>query len=878
MQPAENGWGWAEPSTSNGRKVSEPIASAKWTTYVYDAFGDLTATTDPGGNVTSATYDLRGRKTAASDPDMGSWSYGYDVLSELTSQSDAKGQSTTLSYDLLGRPMRRNEADLDSLWKYDTATNGVGKLTDACAASTCSTANYERSYVYDTLGRETRQALTIAGTTYHYDITYNSDGRVATLSYPSGFVAQYDYTSLGYLADIKDHSTGAAIWTANSADAELHLTQATAGNNVVTDNSFDANTGRLLNICATTSSGSCTGNVANLSYDWDSIGNLTDRADTYEGYTEEFCYDNLNRLVNYAIASTCTSSGDKTVAYDSLGDISSKSDVGTYTYPASGSGSVRPHAVSSIAGTVNGVVDPTFTYDANGNMTAGDGRTVTYTSFNMAASVSEGTTTLGFLYDSEHRRYEQCLGGCTSPTSTTTYLYGPATSEKVVSGTNVTWNDYITASGGIVAERINNAGTVSLLYFTGDHLGSTSVLTNASGAVVERDSYDAFGKRRNANGTDNTACSITSSTTRGYTAQEMMDSVCLTNMNARLYDQTIGRFQSADTMVPDATNGQAFNRYSYVGNNPLAFTDPTGHASESEHECFTCIVRIGGADASTVSNGDGMGDGLGADGSDGGSSSEFSDGADDIAGSGDLDSVDGAPSYIPSDQTPELQDGVLQGFTDPDDPSANEFAGSPNTGGGWYGDVFAGISTLLGVYPAENGGEGRDSKNNKTCSLPKAAIYGGLTGHYQTSLGNGAGTVSSGLVLDTTGQVAWYVTGGPGVGIAPTRGLFGGIEFGGFNGLNSDMGGPFAAFNASASDGEGFGAEGFAGSTADGRPIIGAGGALGVGEGVTTFAGVTETYVGPSVPIQPLISGISPMAGSLLNSLTSLESVVCRSL
>jgi hypothetical protein len=117
------------------------------------------------------------------------------------------------------------------------------------------------------------------------------------------------------------------------------------GNNVVTANSFDANTGRLLNICATTSAGTCNGNVANLSYDWDTIGNLTDRADTYEGYTEEFCYDTLNRLVNYAIASTCTSSGDKTVAYDSLGDISSKSDVGTYSYPASGSGSVRPHAV-----------------------------------------------------------------------------------------------------------------------------------------------------------------------------------------------------------------------------------------------------------------------------------------------------------------------------------------------------------------------------------------------------------------------------------------------------------------------------------------------------------------------------------------------------
>jgi RHS repeat-associated protein len=687
-------------------------ANSKTMSYGYDAFGDLTATTDPGGNVTSATYDLRGRKTAASDPDMGSWSYGYDVLSELTSQSDAKGQSTTLSYDLLGRPARRNEADLDSLWKYDTATNGVGKLTDACAASTCSTANYERSYVYDTLGRETRQALNIAGTSYHYDITYNSDGRVATLSYPSGFVAQYDYTSLGYLADIKDHSTGAAIWTANSADAELHLTQATAGNNVVTDNSFDANTGRLLNICATTSAGSCTGNVANLSYDWDTIGNLTDRADTYEGYTEEFCYDNLNRLVNYAIASTCTSSGDKTVAYDSLGDIASKSDVGTYTYPTSGSGSVRPHAVSSIAGTVNGVVNPTFTYDANGNMTAGDGRTVTYTSFNMAASVSEGTTTLGFVYDSEHRRYEQCLGGCTSPTTTTTYLYGPATSEKVVSGTTVTWNDYITANGALVAERTNYIGVISMAYFVADHLGSTSVLTNSSAAITERDSYDAFGKRRNANGTDNTACSITSATTRGYTGQEMMDSVCLTNMNARLYDQTIGRFQSADTIVQNGMNGQDFNRYSYVGNNPLAFIDPSGHggvASRLGPEAQTKIVSPNG----DVPN-------------------------DDNAPPG----TDGTPG-IDSQGNPCSTPGV---------GDCTEFV--EVDGQRTPTNVFGLVNMILGITPAEaaeRGGDGRDQKNNdpkKPCSqtLMDIGNVGRMGGFAATGVG------LTGVVLGFSGM------------------------------------------------------------------------------------------------------------------------------
>ena len=83
---------------------------------------------------------------------------------------------------------------------------------------------------------------------------------------------------------------------------------------------------------------------------------MTDRADNDESYTEYFCYDSLNRLTNYAVGTSCTSAGSgdtaKTVGYDALGDIASKSDVGTYSYPTSGSSSVQPHAVSGITDTV----------------------------------------------------------------------------------------------------------------------------------------------------------------------------------------------------------------------------------------------------------------------------------------------------------------------------------------------------------------------------------------------------------------------------------------------------------------------------------------------------------------------------------------------
>jgi RHS repeat-associated protein len=110
-----------------------------------------------------------------------------------------------------------------------------------------------------------------------------------------------------------------------------------------------------------------------------------------------------------------------------------------------------------------------------------------------------------------------------------------------------------------------------------DHLGSIAVVTDSAGTVSERDSYDAWGRRRNANGTDNSACAITSATTRGFTGHEMLDSDCEINANARIYDPTLGRFMSPDSVVQAPFNGQSFNRYSYVFNNPLAGTDPSGY-------------------------------------------------------------------------------------------------------------------------------------------------------------------------------------------------------------------------------------------------------------------------------------------------------------
>jgi RHS repeat-associated protein len=465
--------------------------------------------------------------------------------------------------------------------------------------------------------------LNVGGSSYSYTTGYNAqNGRIAAIGYPSGFGIDYTYTSLGYLSGINDATSHQNYWTMSQRDAELHPVLQSFGNGVAETNTYNAQTGLLTNVRAGSSNA-----IAQFDYQYDLLGNLTYRSDDYQGIFEDYCFDALNRLTSSATGTSGTgvsgcsmASGtniaSKTLAYDALGDITMKSDVGTYSYPAAGQ--MRPHAVSSISGTVNGASNPTFAYDNNGNMLSGANRGVTYWSFNMANQITQGTTTIAFTYDTEHARITQV-----GPAGTTTYLNDPASgamAEQVVNGSTTNWHDYVivpaseNGAGTFLAEHVGGgsagtpanwnsvnwgnftwSGSVSnMLYFTSDHLGSIAVASDptANPATAERDSYDAWGKRRNVIGTDNPACSVTSEATRGFTHQEMMDSVCLINFNARVYDPTLGRFMAPDPVTMTPYDPQSLSRYTYVGNNPTDKVDPTGmvctSSSSNGNDVTTC--------------------------------------------------------------------------------------------------------------------------------------------------------------------------------------------------------------------------------------------------------------------------------------------------
>ncbi|MGQ0602473.1 MAG: RHS repeat-associated core domain-containing protein, partial [Anaerolineales bacterium] len=153
--------------------------------------------------------------------------------------------------------------------------------------------------------------------------------------------------------------------------------------------------------------------------------------------------------------------------------------------------------------------------------------------------------------------------------------------------TNTTYRVYYHANGKPIAMREMPTGdnTGTLYYLHSDHLGSTSVTTCGSGAcgtagtVVARQWYEPFGKVRASSGTLPTKRTYTGQ----YTEEPGLGSLMF--YNARYFSPALGRFVSADSIVPDETNPQAWNRYAYTLGNPLKYTDPSGHSAGCGDNC-----------------------------------------------------------------------------------------------------------------------------------------------------------------------------------------------------------------------------------------------------------------------------------------------------
>jgi len=232
------------------------------------------------------------------------------------------------------------------------------------------------------------------------------------------------------------------------------------------------------------------------------------------------------------------------------------------------------HGVSSITGNTS----KSFSYDANGNQDNSDGRVLTYSAFNKTTHMEKGVSSVDFVYGSNNNRIKRVDVG--NDENETTYYIGNVELYYDNNHNFIKSKRYI---GNTVITQYDATNTREVKYLHKDHLGSIQSVTNEvfSAISTEHLSYDAFGRRRDASNNSliinyNPIANVTK---KGFTGQEHIDQLGVINFNARLYDPELGIMLQADTIIPDGPVTQSLNRYSYVFNNPLSYTDPTGHAA-----------------------------------------------------------------------------------------------------------------------------------------------------------------------------------------------------------------------------------------------------------------------------------------------------------
>ncbi|WP_127995679.1 RHS repeat-associated core domain-containing protein [Piscinibacter defluvii] len=585
----------------------------------YDAAGNLVKTVDALGHETTITYTpgTARFKTGMVDPDQGNWQYGYDAFGQLRTQTDARGKTITMDYDALGRLVSKNTGDLNASWYHAKREDGswcAWGLNRPCENKTGNTATVTRqSLGYDALGRATSSAVTL-DRVYTSSSAFDSEGRLSRTTYPTGFAVDYAYSSgaggkvPGVLEKVSDAADATRVFwrvdtltAAEVFDAQGHLLKAKLGNGVVTDHVFDPVSGKAFHLRGGT--GSSNANVFDQRYTYDKANNLATRTEGLSGVVETFAYDVLDRLTRYELdsASDAGAAHVVTTKYNALGNVLEKGDVGGYAYSAVLND--KPHAVRSAGGS-------SYSYDANGNVLSATGvqsRTHVWTDFNQPATLAYGGKSVAFSYDAGYKRVKEVVSEAGKVR--TLYLVHPDNAgglgyereETRVNG-SLTRNEnrhYIGVAGVVVAvvKTLNSGDPVSgqlngvvssdltlTQYWHKDALGSIVAVSDAA-LNIERMAFDAWGRRQRDTGRVD-AWVNPAHGDRGYTGHEHLDELALVHMNGRVYDPLLARFLSPDPVLQAPEDLQNYNRFSYVLNNPVRYTDPTGQ----------CFGFLGGVD------------------------------------------------------------------------------------------------------------------------------------------------------------------------------------------------------------------------------------------------------------------------------------------
>ncbi|HEY9286291.1 MAG TPA: RHS repeat-associated core domain-containing protein, partial [Pyrinomonadaceae bacterium] len=519
---------WTMTYDARNRQVSNKDPLGRVTRMRFDANDQLTQVTTPSGRSTRYAYDGRGQVSEITDPLNGVVKLTYDTKQQITSLADQRGHVVTFTYDELSRPTgRRDPLGQSTRVSYDAVGNIVEKTDRLGRQTTVSYDPLNRpvrvaypdavvTYAFDAAGRPTRVSDSQSGDVV---MTFDDAGHLLSEATPAGTMT-YAYNDAGQRTEMRAADREPVSYEYDTAGRLRHIKR---GGQTFTYG-YDALSRR---------SSLSRPNGIITSYVYDAVNRLSRLTHSGGSAPEDYRYgyndDDELTAVTSNFGAPLLPQPKQASAADPLNRVAQVGGVG-YTFNAEGQTTSRTDARGT----------ELYQWDARGRVTGAtlaDGRTVNYAydALGRRASRTAGGVTTNFLYDGDDVVLDRNGDG-----TTVEYLNGLETDEKLQQASAAT----------------------GPLYFIQDHLDSVVALTDASGGVVERMQYEAFGE------------SAGSSLTRyGYTGRERDPLTGLLYYRARWYDPNQGRFISED---PIGYDGGGANFYAYVNNDPVNFNDPLG--------------------------------------------------------------------------------------------------------------------------------------------------------------------------------------------------------------------------------------------------------------------------------------------------------------
>ncbi|MFH1442953.1 MAG: RHS repeat-associated core domain-containing protein [Candidatus Micrarchaeota archaeon] len=483
---------------------------------------------------TNYTYDSLDRITAIILPNSETIYYTYSSQNQLSS---IEGILTLAQYDAFNKPILRNYANsLNTSFTYDFPTSRLTRIQ--------TSSLQDLQYLYDNTSNilQINDAYNSIIQTMGYDklsrLTFAS--RTDNSPQKENYLLNYTYSSIGNILSIQENNAN-TISTYNYQNSPVHSPKSISQTGPLLElkDLQLVNTNSTLKTYRFKIKNNGNANITNVNFTF------------FTGVSQINSTLNISLKPQESILIFISYNYSNSTEYK----VTARASNQTFL-------SQQSLAIGQTSAPAPSNLTQTFLYDANGNLIQDANNYYEYNSFNQLSAIRTGNST-GFiiseyLYDPDGNRIRK-----TDHLKNETILYINQNFLRVINATGTFDTIYYFADSQMIARKDPDG---KKYFYHPDHLGSTTLVTNESGAVVEDTNYKPFGEP------------LYDAKSRFlYTGKEKDSETGLMYYGARYYNPKIGKFTQADSMIPDLYNPQMLNRYSYVLNNPYVYIDLKGN-------------------------------------------------------------------------------------------------------------------------------------------------------------------------------------------------------------------------------------------------------------------------------------------------------------